>query len=125
MPGLQWVRADTNVNTHDKILELVGMGAKGKAAGFVYWMSFTYAGAHDTSGLIKKAVLPFLHGTTADARMLVDARLWTPVEGGWQIVNYGTRNVVGAAQQAIADSIRVAQSEGGKKGAEKRWDGDG
>ncbi|WP_442575897.1 hypothetical protein ACSBPH_01725 [Microbacterium sp. F51-2R] len=122
MAGLPWIRCDTNVNTHDKILELVGLGAKGKSAGFVYWMALTYSGAHDTGGLIKKAVLPFVHGTPADARALVDARLWAIVEGGWQIVNYGTRNVVGASQQAVADAIRAAQIEGGKKGAHERWD---
>lgn len=121
MAGLPWIRVDTNVNTHDKILELVGNGAKGKAAGFVYWMSLTYCGGHDTGGVIKKAVLPFVHGTPADARLLVDARLWTPVEGGWEIVNYGNRNVVGSSQQGIADAIRQAQVEGGKKGAERRW----
>ena len=122
MAGLPWIRCDTNVNTHDKILELISAGAKGKAAGFVYWMSLTYAGGHDTGGLIRKAVLPFVHGTPADARMLVEHRLWTPVDGGWQIVNYGTRNVVGASQQEVADAIRKAQSEGGRKGAEKRWE---
>ena len=121
MAGLPWIRVDTNVNTHDKILELVGGGSKGRAAGFVYWMSLCYAGGQDTGGLIKKAVLPFLHGTPADARLLVESRLWTPADGGWQIVNYGTRNVVGASQQAIADGIRAAQSEGGKKGADRRW----
>lgn len=121
MAGLPWIRCDTNVNTHDKILELVGNGAKGKAAGFVYWMALCYSGAHDTGGLIKKAVLPFVHGTPADARQLIDARLWVAVDGGWQIVNYGTRNVVGAAQQAIADELSAARSDAGKKGAESRW----
>lgn len=122
MPGLPWIRVDTNVNTHDKILELVGAGAKGKSAGFVYWMSLTYCGAHDTGGVIKKAVLPFVHGTPSDARLLVDSRLWEPIEGGWRIVNYGTRNVVGATQQIIADQIRAKQAEGGRRGAANRWD---
>jgi hypothetical protein len=122
--GLPWFRSDTNINTHDKILELVGLGAKGKAAGFVYWMSLAYAAGQATDGLIKKAVLPWVHGTPADARLLVEARLWTPVDGGWHINNYGTRQAVGATQQAIADGVRAAQVEGGKKGAEKRWEGD-
>lgn len=121
MAALSWIRADTNVNTHDKILELVGVGSRGKAAGFVYWMSLTYSGGHETDGLIKKAVLPFIHGTSADARLLVEARLWVPVDGGWQIVNYGNRNVVGAMQQAIADSLAEGRSASGKKGAEARW----
>ena len=121
MVGLAWIRSDTNVNTHDKILELVGTGAKGKAAGFVYWMGLSYCGAHDTSGVVKKAVLPFIHGTTIDARLLVEARLWKPIDGGWQIVNYGNRNVVGASQQAIADGLSASRSEAGKKGAGERW----
>jgi hypothetical protein len=121
MAGLAWIRSDTNVNMHDKILELVGNGARGKAAGFVYWMSITYCGGHDTSGLIKKAVLPFIHGTTSDARLLVEARLWVPVDGGWKVVNYGDRNVVGMTQQVIAEGISADRSANGKKGAEARW----
>jgi hypothetical protein len=48
---------------------------------------------------------------------LVAGDLWEVVENGWRIRNFGTRQVVGAAQQAMHD----AKSSAGKKGAEKRW----
>ncbi|GAA4176429.1 hypothetical protein [Gryllotalpicola koreensis] len=115
--GLPWFRADTNFPTHDKVLDLVGLGAKGKAAAFVYFCSLAHAVGQGTDGLIKKATLPFVHGTAADARLLVDARLWIVVEGGWQIKNFGTRQVVGAEAQAIHE----VKSAAGKKGAEERW----
>lgn len=118
---LPWVRVDTNLPTHEKILGLASLGQKGLAAAFVYVCSITYAGGHDTSGFIAKAALPFVHGTPAMARLLVEARLWVPVDGGWQIKNWGDRNVVGAAQQAIAEATSAARSANGKKGADARW----
>jgi hypothetical protein len=120
--GLPWYRADTNFPTHDKVLDLVGHGVKGKAAGFVYHCAMAQAVGNGTDGVIKKSALPFAHGTPADARLLVEAGLWEVVDNGWRIRNFGTRQAVGAAQQAIADDLSKARSENGKKGAEKRWD---
>ncbi|WP_104137284.1 hypothetical protein [Cryobacterium sp. Y62] len=119
--SLPWFRADTNLPTHDKILKLVGVSPKGKGAAFVYVCSMAYSAGHETSGFIARAALPFVHGTTADARLLAEVRLWEVVEGGWQIHNWGTRNLVGAESQVLHD---MAVSKG-KKGAEKRWSGDG
>lgn len=115
--ALPWFRADTNLPTHDKILELLGKSPKGKGAAFVYVCSLAYAAGHDTSGFIARAALPFVHGTAPDARMLAEVRLWDVVEGGWNIRNWGTRQLVGAEAQAIHDSA-VAR---GKKGADARW----
>lgn len=115
--GLPWFRADTNLPSHDKILELVGLGPKGKAAAFVYVCSLAYSAGHETSGYIRRAALPFIHGTPTDARMLAEARLWEVVEGGWQIKNWGNRQLIGAASQALSE----VRAEAGKKGAAKRW----
>lgn len=117
--GLPWVRLDTNIATHDKILTLLDSGVKGKQAGFVYTMSIAYSSGHETNGVIKRSALPFIHGTAADARLLVMVGLWECIEGGYRIRNWGTRQVVGAAQQALSD----ARSEAGKKGADVRWNG--
>jgi hypothetical protein len=119
--GLPWYRADTNFPTHDKVLDLVANGVKGKAAGFVYHCAMANAVANGTDGSIKRAALPFVHGTPADARLLVEAGLWQETNTGWQIRNFGTRQVVGASEQAKEDEVRAAKSEGGKKGAESRW----
>lgn len=115
--GLPWVRLDTNISTHDKILTLLDKGAKGKQAGFVYTMSIAHAAGHGTDGMIRKSVLPFIHATQGDANLLVMADLWECAEGGYRIKNWGNRNVVGAAQQALSE----ARSRAGAKGAESRW----
>ncbi|WP_254924027.1 MULTISPECIES: hypothetical protein [unclassified Rhodococcus (in: high G+C Gram-positive bacteria)] len=111
------MRLDTNIATHDKILTLLDSGAKGKQAGFVYAMSIAHSAGHGTDGVIKRSALPFIHGTAADAKLLVMAELWECIEGGYRIKNWGNRNVVGAAQQALSE----IRSEAGKKGAEARW----
>ena len=115
--ALPWFRADTNLPTHDKILDLLGRSPKGKGAAFVYVCSLAYAAGHETDGFIARAALPFVHGTTVEARLLAEARLWDVVEGGWQIRNWGTRQLVGAESQAIHE----ARSEAGKKGMASRW----
>lgn len=115
--ALPWFRADTNLPTHDKILELLGKSPKGKGAGFVYFCSLAYSAGHETGGFIARAALPFVHGTATEARLLAESRLWEVVEGGWKIRNWGTRNLVGAESQMIHDE----RSKAGKKGADARW----
>lgn len=118
---LTWYRADTSFASHDKVLALVGTyGAKGKQAGFVYHCALGHAVGHGTDGTIKRTSLPWLHGNAGDAAVLVQAGLWEACEEGWRIVNFGNRQVVGAAQQVIHDT----KSAAGKKGAKARWDGD-
>jgi hypothetical protein len=115
--ALPWFRADTNLPTHDKILDLLGRSPKGKGAAFVYVCSLAYAAGHDTNGFIARAALPFIHGTAVEARLLAESRLWEVVEGGYKIRNWGTRQLAGAESQVMHDSA-VAN---GKKGAEARW----
>jgi hypothetical protein len=107
---------DTNLPSHDKIIELVGVKG-GKAAAFVYVASLAYSVGNGTDGLIRRAALPFVHGTNTDARILAEARLWDVVEGGWRIRNFGTRQMIAAESQAAADAI----SEQRKRAANKRW----
>lgn len=115
---LPWYRSDTSFATHDKVLELVEeYGTKGKAAGFVYQCALGHAVGHGSQGVVKKTSLRGVHGTAGDAELLVKVGLWEAVDGGWHIVNFGTRQVVGAAQQVISEQ----KSAAGKKGAEARW----
>lgn len=115
---LSWYRADTSFASHDKVLELVETyGIKGKAAGFVYQCGIGHAVGHGTDGLIRKTTLRAIHGTPGDAAILVAAGFWEEVESGWMIRNFGNRQVVGAMQQAIRESM----SDAGKRGAAKRW----
>jgi len=119
--GLPWFRADTNFPTHDKILDLVGNGSKGKAAGFVYFAALAQQVGNGGDGTIKRAALPFIHGTAADASLLVDSDLWEFSDGIWRVRNFGTRQVVGASQQVLAEEISAKRSAAGKNGSEERW----
>jgi hypothetical protein len=95
-------------------------GTKGKAAGFVYHCALGLNVGHGNAGKIKRTSLRSAHGTPGDAALLVAVGLWEVAEHGWNIVNFGTRQVVGASQQVIAES----KANAGKKGADARWHGD-
>lgn len=118
---LPWYRADTSFYGHDKVLALVEeFGAKGKQAGFVYQCALGHAVGYQTDGTIRRTSLRSIHGTPGDAAVLVKAGFWEEIDGGWRIVNFGTRQVLGAAQQVAHD----AKSKAGKKGADARWSPD-
>jgi len=111
---LTWYRSDTAFASHDKVLELVEIyGAKGKAAGFVYQCALGHAVGHQTDGLIRRTSLRAMHGTAGDAALLVATDLWEVAHGGWRIKNFGTKQVVGAAQQVISDARQAAGRKGG------------
>jgi hypothetical protein len=115
---LTWYRADTSFASHDKILELVETyGDKGRQAGFVYLCALGHSVGHGTDGLVKTTTLRAIHGKRADAHVLVSVGLWDECDGGWVVHNFGTRQVVGAAQQVIAE----AKAAAGRKGAASRW----
>lgn len=100
--SLPWVRLDSNVYTHDKMLLLSGQ-RDGYRAICTYLFSMGYSGGHGTDGFIPKHVLPIIQGTERVARMLVDAQLWEYAEGGWTIRNWGERqelSVVSAMKRA-------------------------
>jgi hypothetical protein len=118
--GLPWVRLDSNIASHDKILDLLGRHKqRGKAAAFVYVCSIAYAGGNGTDGLVSFNALPFIHATKADAQALVDVGLWDPHPAGWTIRNFGDRQQL----SAITDVIQAAKSRAGIKGSCIRWHG--
>ena len=69
--GLPWVRWDSSVATHPKVLALLSDPSPKR------WQAFTafscavgYCGEHGTDGHIPPYALPFIHGTTATAALL-------------------------------------------------------
>ena len=119
--GLPWVRLDSNIATHDKILHLVSdpSAARWQAA-FSYVCSLGWAGGQGTDGRIPTAALGFVHGNAKTARLLVKYRLWKEAPAGYEIVNFGERQQA----NAVAEAIRTAKSEGGKLGNCKRHHGE-
>lgn len=109
--GLAWVRLDTNIASHDKILDLLGR-RNGRAIAFSYVCCIAYCGGNGTDGRIPFAALGFVHATKSEMATLVEVGLLKPIPTGWEIVNYGERQQL----RAISEVIRTAQSVGGLKG---------
>lgn len=116
--GLPWVRIDSDLAQNPKVADLVAeYGARGKAAAFVFVCAIGYAAAHNTDGAIRKAMLPFVHGTPADARILVEAGLWDVAEKGWCITRYAEHQPTMATREAEAK----ARQEKARNAANTRW----
>lgn len=112
--ALPWVRLDSNIHAHDKILSLLNDSAREKWQAFaLYVFALGWSGGQETDGQIPKSAIRMLHGTPKTARLLVIYKLWNETDSGWEIVNYATR-------QQLSDetySIRKAQHIGGLKGS--------
>lgn len=118
MPQLNWVRYDCATYSHPKMLTLMGMGAKGAKAVAVWHFGLGWSGQHGLGGLIPDYALPMIHGTQADARLLMQVGLWERVDGGWQMHNYHLRNIVG-------DPDAADRSQRARDAANARWHGKG
>jgi len=119
MAGLPWVRLDSNIASHDKILALLAQ-RDGAKAFVLYVCALGYAGGHGTDGHIPKYALPVLHGNDRLARMLIDAKLWEYDQGGeYRIRNWDARQELAA----ITEGKRQAQAVGGRKAMCQRWHG--
>jgi hypothetical protein len=119
--SLAWVRLDTGIASHDKILNLLAdPSSKRWQAAASYMFALGWCGNHATDGHIPTTALPFVHGTKATADLLVRYGLWDTAVKGWHVRNYLTR------QQAAStgDEIKAAQQAGSKKGNCIRWHGD-
>lgn len=108
--ALPWVRLDTGLPDHPKILGLID--AKKHRAVMVYTFGLAYSGRHETDGFIPKNALPFIHGTKGDAVALVEARLWHYTEGGYQINDWEQYQPTSEAQKATRDSLKSAAKKG-------------
>jgi hypothetical protein len=114
--SLPWVRLDSNIATHDKVLALL-KSKDGYRAFTLYVCSLGYAGGHGTDGYVPKEALSVLHGTEKHAQMLIDRRLWEyhPEGAGYTIRNYDLRQEL--------EMVTEAKRLGAVKGNCIRWHG--
>lgn len=118
---LPWVRLDANIGSHDKILALLADPSSKKWQAYAsYVTALAWSGGQGTDGSIPKIALPFVHGTTTTARLLVVYRLWEETLTGWRIVNFEARQEM----EAVTAGKREAQRVGAHKGNCRRWHGD-
>lgn len=117
---LPWVRLDTGIASHDKILNLLAdPSPKRWQAAFSFTCSLGWCGDHATDGHIPTTALPFVHGTRATATLLEKYRLWMPEPAGWVVPNFLDRQ----QSAATGEYVRAAQQQGSRKGNCLRWHG--
>lgn len=120
MASLPWVRMDTTLPTHDKILKLLSdPSAKRWQAAASYCFSIMWCGGAGTDGHVPGAALGAVHGTTVTARLLVKHGLWEENAAGWKVRNYEQRQPMAL----VVDAQRETERRGGRKGNCIRWHG--
>lgn len=120
--ALPWVRLDSHIGSHDKILGLLSdPSPKRWQAAFSYCCALGWSGDQGTDGHIPPVALAFVHGTDATARLLVKYRLWEEAHVGWNIVNFLERQELAAVTAGKRESRRVAA----EKANCARWHGQG
>jgi hypothetical protein len=113
--SLPWVRLDSNIASHDKVLRLLAM-PNGAKAFVLYTCALGYCGGHATDGRVEPYALPMLHGTPKLAQMLVEVRLWAYDPGGggaYYMPNWAERQELAM----VTEAKRAAQRLGGLKGS--------
>ena len=118
--ALPWIRLDSHIASHDKILALVSdPSAKRWQAAFSYVSAIGWSGDQGTDGRVPKTALPFIHGTTSTARLLVKYQLWDEALTGWTIRNFAERQELSVITAGKREMKRVAA----EKGNCVRWHG--
>lgn len=118
--ALPWVRLDSNIATHDKMLDLLGdPSTKRHQAAMSYMFSIAWSGGHGTDGRIPKAALPFVHGNEMTAKLLCKYRLWEARTADWLIVNYAERQELDVVTASKVEARRISA----EKANCHRWHG--
>ena len=111
--ALPWVRLDSNIASHDKILHLLSdPSPKRWQAAASYMFALGWSGGAGTDGNVPSAALAMVHGTQATARLLVKYGLWEEAVAGYRIRNYESRQEL----TIVAEAKRAAQRAGAIKG---------
>ena len=107
--GLPWFRVDSNIAMHDKILNLLNDPSQLRWQAFTsYICSIGWSAGTGNDGKVPKTALGYVHGTAKTARLLEKYRLWQEVAGGWQIVNYATRQQISMVSEAKNSARHLA-----------------
>ncbi|MBP7973149.1 MAG: hypothetical protein KAZ48_10140 [Candidatus Nanopelagicales bacterium] len=113
--GKLWVRLDTNIHQHDKILHLLSL-KDGHRAAAMYMFSLSWSGLAESDGHIPDVALPMIHGTAKHAQMLCQVGLWERNGRGFVIQNWAERQELAA----VSDAKHKAKQAAGRKSACRR-----
>jgi hypothetical protein len=107
--SLPWVRLDTAIADHPKMLGL--FADKRHRAVLGYILGIAYSGRHELDGFVPRAALTVLQMTRSDAESLVESELWDLCEGGWMIHGWAGFQISGEeAQRRREKAQRAAQA---------------
>lgn len=109
--ALPWVRLDTGLPDHPKMLAL--MGDRKHRAALLYCFGLAYCGRHESDGFIPSAALPLLQGSRSDAAALVEVTLWHEVQGGYQVNDWDSYQPSSDETRRRRESLKRASHKGG------------
>lgn len=104
--GLPWVRLDSDIANHDKIVQLLDH-RDGHKAFTLYICALGWSGGAGTDGHIPRHMLTRLYGQKRLAELLVDTRLWEYAEDGWTIRNWAQRQELAAVSEGKKAAARL------------------
>lgn len=111
MAGLQWIRLDTAFFDNPKIMDLVDRNQHRVVNAHLSMMC--HVGKTGGDGYFTEGALRRYGITKKDAATAVDAGLWIPVRGGWEINDW--------AEYQVSDEAAKARSDKARRAAQKRW----
>ncbi|MEW5810290.1 MAG: hypothetical protein AB1925_12635 [Actinomycetota bacterium] len=111
MAGLKWIRLETTMFENPKLLYL--QEDKQHKLIVIHLQGMCYSGRHGLAGYIPKAALRLIGATVGDAHKIVEAGLWSPAPGGWNVNDWD--------EYQLADEEAAKRSEKAQKAATARW----
>lgn len=111
--AMSWVRLDGNLPSHDKTLALLSdPSPKRWQAIASYVFSLSWSGSTGNDGYVPTRALPFVHGTTTTAKLLVKYGFWDEAPAGYRIHNWAERQPSHAAWSAAGEAKKRASRKG-------------
>jgi hypothetical protein len=105
--ALPWIRLDTNMPDHPKILGLL-TEKDGRALAFVWLCAMAYAGKHETAGFVPREAISRVNAKPADMAALVRHGLLTECAGGWDIHGWDDYQISGPSAEQRRERARTA-----------------
>src|SRR4051812_37278030 len=119
--GLPWVRLDSSIATHDKVIAARTQPG-GKQAMCLYMFALAWSGGAGTDGHIPPTIAKYLGGTPKEIAVLEQVGLWDRNGDGWNIRNYAQRQEIAEISDAKREQAAAA---GRKSGCRRKGHPDG
>ena len=107
---MTWFRVDDGFYDHGKVIEALE-SKHGKGAIALWTLCGSWAGKHETDGVVSASVARRLGGTTQEIALLVSVRLWVEVDGGYRFHDWSERNPVRSVLEEKRETTRKRVSD--------------